>query len=116
VTADYAAQVARGQVWVAELSGTIVGLLVLVARPDHLLLENVAVDPALQARGIGARLLATAEEQAAALGLSEIRLYTNVAMTENLSYYPRHGYAQTHRAREDGFDRIYFSKRLPERP
>jgi len=113
VTADYATQVARGQVWVADGDSGAVGLLVLVPGPDHLLLENIAVDPAAQGRGVGARLLATAEEQAAALGLSEIRLYTNVAMTENLSYYQRHGYAETHRAREDGFDRVYFSKHLP---
>jgi N-acetylglutamate synthase-like GNAT family acetyltransferase len=113
VTADYAAQVASGAVWVAEGRGGVVGLLVLVARPDHLLLENVAVDPAVQGRGIGAKLLATAEQQAAALGLSEIRLYTNAAMTENLDYYPRHGYVQTHRGQEDGFDRVYFSKHLP---
>ncbi len=113
VTADYAGQIVRRQVWVAEGSDGVVGLLVLVERSDHLLLENVAVHPTAQGQGIGARLLATAEEHAAALGLSEIRLYTNVAMTENLSYYPRHGYAETHRAQDDGFDRVYFSKHLP---
>ena len=34
-------------------------------------------------------LLDRAEGDAAELGLTEIRLYTNEAMTENLSYYPR---------------------------
>jgi hypothetical protein len=33
-------------------------------------------------------------------------------MTENLAYYPKHGYADTHRAEHDGFRRIFFSKRL----
>jgi hypothetical protein len=33
-------------------------------------------------------------------------------MTENLSYYPRHGYAETHRAEQDGFRRVYFRKPL----
>jgi N-acetylglutamate synthase-like GNAT family acetyltransferase len=116
VTADYRGAVARGEVWVAGDDGAVSGLLVLVARPDHLLLENVAVDPAAQGAGVGARLLTTAEEQATKLGLAEIRLYTNAAMTENLAYYPRRGYVETHRASEDGFDRVYFSKRIGSGP
>jgi hypothetical protein len=31
-------------------------------------------------------------------------------MTENLAYYPRHGYAETHRAEQDGFSRVFFRK------
>jgi GNAT superfamily N-acetyltransferase len=112
MTADYAAAVDRGEVWVAAADGAIAGLLVLVRFPDHLLLENVAVRPDVQGTGIGARLLALAEDQARHLGLSQIRLYTNVAMTENLAYYPRHGYIETHRAEDGGYSRVYFSKHL----
>jgi len=43
-------------------------------------------------------------------GLSQVRLYTNEAMTENLAYYPRRGYAETHRAEQGGFRRVFFSK------
>jgi GNAT superfamily N-acetyltransferase len=68
--------------------------------------------PAAQGRGIGARLLDLAEDRARGLGLPEIRLYTNEAMTENLAYYPRHGYTETHRAEEDGFRRVYFRRSL----
>jgi ribosomal protein S18 acetylase RimI-like enzyme len=111
MTADYAA--ARlGQAWLAAEDGEAAGFIILIPQPGHLLLENVAVLPAAQGRGIGARLLALAEERARSLGLPEIRLYTNEAMTENLAYYPRHGYTQTHRAREDGFDRVFFRKQL----
>jgi len=112
MTADYAHAVRSGQVWVAEEQGKIVGLVVLIAQPGHLLLENVAVRPDAQGRGIGARLMALAEDHARGLHLSEIRLYTNEAMTENLSYYPRHGYAETHRGEQDGFQRVFFRKRL----
>jgi len=77
MTADYA-QAARGaQAWVAVEDGQVAGFLVLVAEPGYLLLENVAVLPAAQGRGIGSRLLGLAEEQARSLGLSEVRLYTN---------------------------------------
>jgi N-acetylglutamate synthase-like GNAT family acetyltransferase len=65
VTADYAAAVARGEVWVAQREDDLVGLLVLVDRPDHVLLENVAVIPSAQGSGVGARLLAHAEAHAA---------------------------------------------------
>jgi N-acetylglutamate synthase-like GNAT family acetyltransferase len=113
MTADYAAAVDRSEVWVAAADGAIAGLLVLVPFPDHLLLENVAVRPDAQGTGVGARLLALAEDQARHLGLTEIRLYTNVAMTENLAYYPRHGYTETHRAQGNGYSRVYFTKHLP---
>jgi GNAT superfamily N-acetyltransferase len=66
----------------------------------------------VQGRGIGVRLLDLAEDHARSLHLGEVRLYTNEAMTENLSYYPRHGYAETHRAEQDGFRRVYFRKPL----
>ena len=55
-------------------------------------------------------LLDRAERDAVELGFSEVRLYTNEAMTENLSFYPRHGYRETGRAVQDGFRRVYFSK------
>jgi ribosomal protein S18 acetylase RimI-like enzyme len=112
VSADYASAVERGEVWVAVRGEQVTGLLVLVPRPGHLLLENIAVHPAAQGGGVGARLLALAEAQARRLGLPEIRLYTNEAMTENLAYYPRHGYAETRRGEEDGYRRVYFTKRL----
>jgi GNAT superfamily N-acetyltransferase len=113
MSADYATAVARGEVWVAADDDAIAGLIVLVPAPDHLLLENVAVVPSAQGTGLGTRLLALAEAQARLRGLTEIRLYTNLAMTENLAYYPRRGYAETHRAQEDGYSRVYFTKRLP---
>ena len=112
MTADYAEAVRGGLAWAAVRDSEVVGLLVLAVKPDHLLLENVAVLPSAQGCGIGARLLALAEDQARELGRVEIRLYTNEAMTENLVYYPKHGYAETHRAEQDGFRRVFFRKRL----
>jgi ribosomal protein S18 acetylase RimI-like enzyme len=112
MTADYAQAVRDGQAWVAVEDGQVAGFLVLIAQPGYLLLDNVAVLPAAQGRGIGARLLSLAEEHARRLGLAEVRLYTNEAMTENLAYYPRHGYTETHRAEQDGFRRVFFRKPL----
>jgi N-acetylglutamate synthase-like GNAT family acetyltransferase len=111
--ADYVALIEAGSVWVAELAGQIVGVLVLHAYPDHLLIENVAVSPDAQGGGIGTCLLDVADREAVAEGLGEIRLYTNEAMTENLAYYPRRGFVETHRATEHGFSRVFFRKPVP---
>jgi ribosomal protein S18 acetylase RimI-like enzyme len=110
VTAGYAQTVRDGQAWAALEDGQIIGFAIIIAQPGYLLLDNAAVLPAAQGRGIGARLLALTEEQARGLGLREIRLYTNETMTENLAYYPRHGYAETHRAEQDRFNRVFFRK------
>lgn len=110
MTADYLAAVRGGQAWVAAEDGDVAGFIILITQPGYLLLENLAVLPAAQGRGIGAKLLALAEERARSLSLPEIRLYTNEAMTENLAYYLRHGYTETHRAQQDGFHRVFFRK------
>jgi ribosomal protein S18 acetylase RimI-like enzyme len=118
LTADYAAAVRRGQVWLATSgdqgasTAEALGLIVLVPQPGYLLLENVAVTPSAQGRGVGTALLDFAAAQARELGLPEIRLYTNAAMTENLAYYPRQGYQETGRREEDGFNRVYFTRHL----
>lgn len=110
--ADYSALVEAGAVWVAVRSGLVVGLVVLEVRPDHLLLDNIAVSPGVRRTGIGRRLLGFAEDYAREHGLGEVRLYTNEAMTENLDYYPRNGYTETHRATDNGYRRVFFTKRL----
>lgn len=110
--ADYAALVDSGQVWVADHDGVLLGLLVLTLEPDHVLLDNLAVSPEAQGTGIGTRLLEFAEEYAREHDRPEIRLYTNEAMTENLDYYPRHGYVETRRAIDDGYRRVFFTKHL----
>jgi GNAT superfamily N-acetyltransferase len=112
MTADYPAAIRRGQAWVAAVDGEVTGFIILLSRPGYLLLENVAVLPAAQGRGVGARLLALAEDRARALGVPEIRLYTNAAMTENLAYYAQHGYTETHQDQQDGFHRVFFRKRV----
>jgi GNAT superfamily N-acetyltransferase len=81
MTADYAQAIRNRQAWAAVQDGGIADFAIIIARPGYLLLDNVAVLPAAQDRGIRARLLALAEDHARGLGLSEIRLYTSEAMT-----------------------------------
>ncbi|NEC52962.1 GNAT family N-acetyltransferase [Actinospica acidiphila] len=115
--ADHAANVAAGRVFVAELAddgGTarVAGLVVLEPRADHLYLDTVAVLPDAQGAGLGRLLLEFAEVRARALGLPEIRLFTNAMMWENQKIYPRLGYETVERRATGPYDRIHYRKRL----
>lgn len=109
---DYAEKLRERDVFVAVEDGAGVGLIVLLIAEDHLLIENIAIDPGHQGRGIGRSLMALAETYAGDRRIPELRLYTNAAMTENLAIYPRLGYRETGRRTINGFERVFFSKRL----
>jgi GNAT superfamily N-acetyltransferase len=109
---DYAARIAAGQVWVQEESGAIDGILVLENGPDCFLLDNIAVRPGRQGRGIGRQLLDFAEAEAARLGWAAVTLYTNALMHDNIAIYTARGYVERERRREKGFDRVYMEKRV----
>jgi ribosomal protein S18 acetylase RimI-like enzyme len=111
MAADYAHHIDVDEVWLTEEADGVVGLLVLRLLPDHLLLDNVAVATTHRGRGLGAALIAWAERRAGELGYSEVRLYTNEQMSENIGWYGSLGYRETHRGTEAGFRRVYFSKK-----
>jgi GNAT superfamily N-acetyltransferase len=111
MVADYGALITAGHVHVAEQDG-VAGFVTFFRDRDAMLLESVAVLPDRAGRGIGTALIAYCEAAARDAGLSCVRLYTNAAMHENLLLYPRLGYAQAGRRHEDGFDRVFFEKRL----
>ena len=59
--------------------------------------------------------MALAETYAVERSVGELRLYTNAAMAENLTFYRRLGYRETDRRTDAGFERVFFSKRLDRR-
>jgi ribosomal protein S18 acetylase RimI-like enzyme len=95
--ADYPDVIRRHEVWAAEADGAIIAVLVLIPENDVLLIDNIAVDPARQAAGLGRRLMAFAESEAQRQGFAALRLYTNEKMTENIAFYTRLGYRETGR-------------------
>lgn len=84
----------------------------LVPEDGGPLIENVAVNPAAQGRGLGRCLLAFAEDQARALGLSALRLYTNEKMTSNIALYERLGHVITERENINGRRAVHMRKLL----
>ena len=84
---------------------------------DHVLVDNLAVAPQAQGRGVGGRLLEHADQRARAAGLPEVRLHAHELMTENLAHYPRQGFREPHRQIEDRRTRVFISRAvLPAGP
>jgi len=115
MTADVTSQIMAGHVYVAtDDENRPVGVIVFYPDDDNaMILENIAVAPEYEGKGIGKRLIATCESAARKQGFSHVRLYTNEKMSLNLSIYPHLGYVETDRRTEDGFKRVYFEKKLP---
>ncbi|MEM9222590.1 MAG: GNAT family N-acetyltransferase [Pseudomonadota bacterium] len=93
-TEDYTSRIQSVCVWLAETDGLAAGVLVIEKFPEYLLIYSVAVDPARQGQGLGAKLLKYAEKIAAREGLRDLRLYTNSRMKRNLSLYNRAGFKE----------------------
>jgi GNAT superfamily N-acetyltransferase len=98
--ADYPDLIGRGRVYVLEEEGMVAGVLVLEPQHGSLLVETLAVDPARQGAGVGRRLMAFAETEAARLHLARIHLYTRL------------GYREVGEGVEDGYARVFLEKSL----
>ena len=113
MTADFEAQQAAGRIHILEREGEPAGYIVRYEQPPGVMhVESVAVLPRFAGQGLGSALLRFVEEEARSRGCAAVELYTNAAMTENLSYYPRMGYERVGERVEDGFNRVYFRKAL----
>lgn len=110
---DYASAVEAGVVWV--LGAPVHAVVSLIDLPDALLIENAAVDPLRQGHGLGRLLMQFAEAEAVRRGFGRVKLYTNEAMTENLSIYHHLGYTEVRRSEEDGYRRVFMEKAVAKR-
>ena len=112
---DYREVIQQHQVLVLTEGANIIGLLVLSRQLQSLLVDNVAVHPDYQRKGLGRKLMALAEKEAQRLGLTTVTLYTNELMTENIELYKRLGYTETERRTEQGYQRVYIRKSVLEK-
>lgn len=111
---DFDAAVRDHEVWVLETpDGSLAAVLDLILRPDHLWIDNVAVDPAWQGRGLGRRLLLFAEDEARRHDRPALGLLTNERYVANIAMYERYGYRETHREPYRGTDLVHFRKATP---
>jgi GNAT superfamily N-acetyltransferase len=94
MTANYQRAVTDHVVDLLEEDGRPIALIEVIPNPSHLLIENVAVLPERHGEGIGGLLLGRADEIAQALGLNELRLYTNAKFSSNIAFYARRGFCE----------------------
>lgn len=103
--ATLADKAARETVLLASAGGALAGCMFLDDRGDHLYIGKLAVEPGLQAKGIGRRLMAAAEACARSLGRTALELQTRVELTGNQAAFARLGFRETGRTAHEGFDR-----------
>jgi ribosomal protein S18 acetylase RimI-like enzyme len=113
MTVDYAKAVVEHEIELLVEDGALIALIETYRAPGHLYVENIAIAPERQGRGLGRRLLAHAEAKARESGLTELRLLTNARMEANIRLYRSHGYVIE---REEPFSlggtTVHMSKRL----
>ena len=90
--ANYEQAVSQHIIDLYEAEGEIVGLVEVIPHAQYLLIENVAVLPRQQGKGLGDLLLTHTEGLARSLNLNELWLYTNSAFASNIEFYARRGF------------------------
>ena len=110
--ANYDQVVAGHNVFVGIEDDAVVAVIVLKEHKDHVMISNLAVAPKCQGRGYGKAMLQFGETYAIGKGKSSTKLYTNVLMKDNIIIYQKSGYVITGAKNEDGYQRVYFEKRL----
>ncbi len=107
---DYGRVIEQHWDMVAEQDGNVVGVLVLIQTDSKMLLDNLAVHPQHQGRGLGRRLIEPAQSETQARGYTHLDLYTHGYTTENIGIYEARGYVETERKNVRGYDRVYMRK------
>lgn len=97
------AKSADNRLYVARDGGEVIGTFQLTFIPNltgrgamRMKIESVKVKAARRSGGIGARMIAFAEEEARAHGAVLMELTSNKSRTDAHRFYERLGYAQSH--------------------
>ena len=97
MTANYDRAVVDHIIDLYEENDHPVALIEVIPQASCLLIENIAVLPNQQSKGLGDLLLNHAENIARSLHLAELQLYTNAAFISNIEFYARRGFQEFHR-------------------
>jgi len=120
IPADYykwlPASIERGDVFIADVNGQVVGVAATERREEELFLDRLAVDPSKQGTGLGRWLLQRLDEVARERGDRTVSLVTAEMMDHLIRLYVSHGFEIIHRGPPDhGKDahiRVHMVKRL----
>ena len=112
MNADFAHHLDAHRVTVMQDAEIKAGYAVWWVEDGYLYLDNIAILPQWQGKGLARQAMDFLEDQAQRHSAQAIRLYTNEKMLANLSLYPHLGFVETDRRAEHGFNRVFFEKRL----
>ena len=110
--ADFRAAMGRGHLWTLRSIRPIEGYLHAYQQRGSFEIETIAVHPDSQGKGLGQQMLVAVEALARSRQCTEICLYTNAAMADNIAWYRQTGFSELDRRVEDGFSRVYLHKSL----
>jgi N-acetylglutamate synthase-like GNAT family acetyltransferase len=99
-------------VFVCEDNEQVIAFAILVKINDQILLDNIAVDPLHQKKGIGNNFIKFIEQYLIKQKISKYQLYTNEKMFENIDWYQKIGFKIFKKVTEKGYNRIYFEKKI----
>jgi DNA-binding MarR family transcriptional regulator len=103
----------RGAFLVARLDGRPVGCgAVKATEPGVGSIKRMWVSPEVRGTGLGRRLLLALEKEAAALGMTLLRLETNRSLHEAQALYRRNGYREVAAFNDDPYADHWFEKQL----
>jgi GNAT superfamily N-acetyltransferase len=97
---DDSSRIEAGQIWV--LGDPIIAAITLIEVNDTLLVENLAVHPDEQGRGLGRQLMESAERMASERGLRRLALDRNEINLELRDFFAELGYVEMDRRSEHG--------------
>jgi ribosomal protein S18 acetylase RimI-like enzyme len=111
--ADYEKAVREHEIDLLYADDQLVALIEVFLAADHLFIENIAVSPEHQGKGLGHYLLNHAETRAKSAGLGELRLLTNQAFATNVRLYQSTGFRiDRTEPHFGGGTTVYMSKQL----
>ena len=120
-------RIEEGECYVGEIAGEVVATICLNGpdgtggtpwydRPDVACVAQFAVEPRLQGRGLGTRLMDFAEARAREKGAAEVALDTAEGASHLIRFYENRGYRSIGHAQWDGvnYRSVILSLRLGE--
>ena len=110
------ASIERGDVFVADEGGRVVGVAATERRDAELFLDRLAVDPSKQGTGLGRWLLQQLDQVARVRDDHAVTLVTAEMMAHLIKLYGSHGFEIVHRGLpnhgKDAHMRVHMMKRL----